>query len=542
MPLVRALGASLAASALLALAPPPSGLTGFTLASAVRERSDEALFLPIPSAAGALEHTRVLALHPRYAGTSGDHEAALYAADRLRDYGFEVRTEQFSSRVDTPRRLVLELYPKGEEYVPADALHRRRGTPPIGLDLREGCVTGDGATCAPAAGLPFDADAADGDVVAPLVYVNRGVPGDFDLLRRAGVEVRGAVVLIREGAAFRGDLVRTAQAAGARGAILYDDPADDGAGRGAAIPDGPWRPNASVERGALGPGVRIPVLPISADNARTLLRHLRGVEGPRGWAGALDAPYPVAKGPAFVHLAVELNRSQETLWNTVGVLPGTDLPRQRVLLAARRDAWVYGADDNGAGTSVVLEAARGLGFLAQSGRLPRRTIVVALWDGDEVGGRGSTDYAEQHAYELRAGTVAYLDVDRTVTGPEFTVAASGTLAPLVADVAREVPDPDAPTASLFARWAAQPEGATVRAADPWAVEGAFARFGTPVVELAFRGPFGPYHSSFDTVRYATTWSDPGFVLHRAAAQLYGLLALRLANADTSEPLASAAAR
>ncbi|HZO92714.1 MAG TPA: M28 family peptidase [Candidatus Baltobacteraceae bacterium] len=527
----RALGAILAASALLALAPAPQPLAGFTASAAERERADEAAFLDVPSAAGALAVASELNEQPHYAGTRADHELALFALERLREAGFEARIEQFTSRVDTPRRLVLELYPKGELYVPATPFRRARGAPPLGLDLREQGDPNDPPTLDPAVGLPFNADAADGDVVAPLVYANRGRAEDFALLRRSGVDVRGAVALIRYGAAFRGELVRNAQAAGARGAILYDDPADDGAARGPAIPDGPWRPAVSVQRGALGDGVRIPVLPVSANNARTLLRALHGARGPAGWAGGLDAPYPVGRGPAFVHLAVELDRSPRTLWNTIGVLPGTE-PGETVVLGAHRDAWVYGVGDNGAGTSVVLEAARGLGYLARTGRRARRTIVVALWDGEEIGLRGSADYVHAHADELRRGAIAYLNADENVTGARLGAVASGALEGAILDAARDVPDPEKPTQSLYARWTAQPGGITIREPGGGSDQVSFAdAFGTPVAEAGFHGPFGPYHSSYDTLRYATTFSDPEFVRHRAAAQLYGLVALRLANAD-----------
>ncbi len=527
----RALVAILTAAALLATAPTPRSLPGFGAPAADRERADEALFLALPSAAGALAVAKELNEHPHYAGTRADRELALRACERLREYGFDARIESFTSRVDTPRRLVLELYPNGEEYVPGTPLRRRRGTPPIGLDLREAGDPRDGVTLDPAVGLPFNADAADGDVVAPLVYAHRGRPEDFALLRRSGIDVRGAVVLIRYGAAFRGELVRAAQAAGARGAILYDDPADDGAGRGATIPEGPWRPSASVQRGALGEGIRIPVLPISADNARTLLRALRGPDGPAGWAGGLDAPYPLGKGPAFVHLAVTLNRTRTTLWNAIGVLPGTS-PAERVVLGAHRDAWVYGVGDNGAGTSVLLETARGLGYLARSGHRARRTIVIALWDGEEIGLRGSADYAREHADELRRGAVAYLNADENVTGPRVGAVASGALSALVAGAAQDVADPENPTLSLYARWSAQPGGVEVREPGGGSDQVSFAdAFGTPVAEVGFHGPFGPYHSSYDTLEYAERWSDPGFVRHRTAAQLYGLIALRLANAE-----------
>jgi N-acetylated-alpha-linked acidic dipeptidase len=526
----RLLGAFLAAAVLLGVAP-PAPLLGFGPAASSRERSDEARFLDLPSAQGALDHAAVIGAHPHYAGTPADRALAEYALDRLREYGLDARIETFQTQVDTPRRLTLELYADGHVYVPRNGAHRARGTPPVGLDLREAGDPSDPATLDPAVGLPFNAGSADGDVVAPLVYAHRGLPEDFATLRKANVDVRGAVVLIRYGAAFRGLLVRNAQRAGAAGAILYDDPADDGSAKGAPIPHGPWRPNASVQRGSLGEGISIPVLPVSADNARTLLRALRGPAGPSNWGGALDAQYPLARGPALVHLAVALNRTPATLWNTVGVLRGSD-PAQSVVLGAHRDAWVYGVGDNGAGTITLLEAARGLGYLAKGGWRPKRTIVVALWDGEEIGLRGSAAYASAHGLELHRGCVAYLNADENVTGPAFGSAAVGGLGPAIVEATRAVQDPARYRTTVYDRWHAQRGGLDVRATGGGSDHESFLfAFGTPVAEMSFSGPFGPYHSSYDTLRYASTWSDPGFALHRTAAQLYGVLAMRLANAD-----------
>jgi N-acetylated-alpha-linked acidic dipeptidase len=515
---------------LLAVAPVPP-LLGFTPASSARERADETRFLDLPSAQGALDHAAVIGAHPHYAGTPADRALAEYARDKLREYGFEARVEPFRTRVDTPRKLALELYADGRVYVPRNGAHRARGTPPVGFDLREAGIASDPATLDPAVGLPFNAGSADGDVIAPLVYAHRGLPDDFAKLRTAGVDVRGAVALIRYGAAFRGLLARNAQEAGAAGVIFYSDPADDGFAKGAVYPNGPWRPESSVQRGSVGEDVRIPVLPVSADNARTLLRALRGPSGPKDWAGALDAPYPLAKGPALVHLAVALNRTATTLWNTVGTLRGTQ-PAQSVVLGAHRDAWVYGVGDNGAGTIALLEAARGLGYLAKSGWRPKRTITVALWDGEEIGLRGSTAYATAHADELRRGCVAYLNADENVTGTTFRAEAVGALGPAIVEATRAVADPARQRTSVRDRWSAQTGGVDVRTVGGGSDHEPFLfGLGTPVAEMGFSGPFGPYHSSYDTLRYATAWSDPGFVMHRVTAQLYGVVAMRLADAD-----------
>ena len=203
------------------------------------------------------------------------------------------------------------------------------------------------------------------------------------------------------------------------------------------------------------------------------------------------------------------------------------------MLGAHRDAWVYGVTDNGAGTIALLEAARGLGYLAKSGWRPKRSIVVALWDGEEIGLRGSTAYANAHAAELRAGCVAYLNADENVTGGTFRAEAVGALGPALIEATRAVADPAKYRTTVHDRWSAQKNGIELRTVGGGSDHEPFLfGFGTPVAELGFHGPFGPYHSSYDTLRYATTFSDPGFALHRTVAQIYGIVAMRLADADT----------
>ncbi|HEY6233750.1 MAG TPA: M28 family peptidase, partial [Candidatus Elarobacter sp.] len=205
---------------------------------------------------------------------------------------------------------------------------------------------------------------------------------------------------------------------------------------------------------------------------------------------------------------------------------------QSVMLGAHRDAWVYGVGDNGAGTIALLEAARGLGYLARSGWRPKRSIVVALWDGEEIGLRGSAAYAAAHAGELRTGCVAYLNADQNVVGQALRASAVGALGPAIVEATRAVADPVHERTTLHDRWSGQRGGTDVGTIGGGSDHESFLlAFGTPVAEAGFTGPFGPYHSSYDTLHYATTRSDPGFALHRATAQLYGVLAMRFAGAD-----------
>jgi N-acetylated-alpha-linked acidic dipeptidase len=547
----RAFLAALCACLLIASAPPHTTIYGFNAISSTAEYEVESRFLDVPSADGALTAAKAVAALPHYAGTTGDYKLALYVRDALASYGFDAAIETLSARIDVPKKLALELVPTGTRppggppsYVPLmDRLKKKREkenarkgivtTPTAGFDLRELPDPGDPDTANPAVGLPFIAGSADGDVTGPLVYAGHGMEGDYALLAAHAVDVKHGVLLIRYGADTRTALVRRAQAAGAAAVVLYDDPADDGAARGPAYPNGPWRPLTSVQRGSVGEGITIPVLPISAANAQVLLGALHGPSAPRPWAGALSVGYPIVRGPAAVRVVVSLQRKLTTLWNTIGVLHGT-VPGQTVLVGAQRDAWVYGIGPGGGGVVTLLEAARGLGLIAHAGWRPGRTIVFAAWDGEELGGYGSLAYVRRHGDELRTGNVAYLDTSPAVSGPAFGADAVASIAATIADASHAVDDPAQPGNTIYDRYAFRTRGALPALGRPSGGNDP-APFlfgvGTPTAKAGFAGPFGPYHSSYDTLQFAQTIADPNFSLHRAIAQLYGIATLRLADAD-----------
>jgi hypothetical protein len=562
MKTVRVLGV-LFAFVLLAAAPPHTQIYGFSVNNSNSEFALENRFLDVPSSAGALEDAAALAAQPHYAGSAGDYKLALYVRDRFKEFGFDTAMETLTARIDVPKKLALELIPSGFRGGPGgrpvtarypayySIARRHRSAPPtpspgdlvappgataepvIGLDLRELPDPGDADTANPAVGLPFIAGSGDGDVSAPLVYAGHGTPADYALLDGHSIDPRGAVLLIRYGADARDSLVRRAQIHGAAGVLLYDDPADDGAARGAVYPSGPWRPLTSVQRGSVGEGVTIPVLPISAANARLLLAALHGPSAPRPWAGSLSVAYAFARGPAAVHLVVEMERRTTTLWNTIGILHGR-MPGQELILGAQRDAWVYGVGAGGGGTVTLLEAARGLGYLAKTGWQPGRTVVLAAWDGEELGSYGSLAYLKRHGDEIRSTSIAYLNTEPSVTGRVFGADAVAAIAPTIADASHVVPDPAQPGNTIYDRYAFRTRGALppVERGSGGIDRSAFLfGAGTPTANASFSGPFGPYHSSYDTLQFARTISDPQFDLHRAAAQLYGVAVLRLSNAD-----------
>ena len=545
----------------LAGASQPYGtLYGFTALASDRERAAESQFLDIPSAAGALAVGAATATQPHAAGSAADHQIALYLRDQLASFGFAATVEPFTARVDTLKSVALTLYPSGNapEVVSSfGAAHgifsrprRPRGSkstaapaatpaavvtpvplPPVPIDLREPPLESDPDSANPAIGIPFLAGSADGELAAPLMYAGRGGDGDYALLVNHGVDVRGAIALIRAGREFRGITARRAQAHGVAAVLFYDDPAEDGPSRGAAYPVGAYRPSTAVRRGTVGEGVTIPVLPISAANAQLVLATLHGPTAAAPWRGALPVGYAIARGPATARLSLHLTRKQTMLWNTVGVMQGTH-PEQSVVLGAHRDAWVFGAGDNAAGVETIVEAARGLGYIAKSGWHPLRTIVVAAWDGEGLGAYGTTAYINIHGDDLRQGGIAYLDAEQTVTGPRFGVDVVAAIAGVAGDATHAVDDPLQPGGSLFDRW-----GRFSYVLPPRFVAGASDRgssplfgIGIPSANAGFSGPFGVDGSAYDTNAFANTISDPGFALHRAAGQLYGVMAMRLADA------------
>jgi N-acetylated-alpha-linked acidic dipeptidase len=478
----------------------------------------ERFLVDIPTSAGTLEDSAEIEREAHYPGSSGDKKLAMWMRDRLASYGFQAGIEPVYAQVPVLKRAVLQLL-----------VH-----PSVDFDLRETPIAQDPDASRGDAGIPFNAWSGSGQVTAPLVYANRGLPTDYATLQRAGVGVRGKIVLIRYGAGFRGELAQRAMEHGAAAVILYSDPADrDGSAHGLPYPDGPYRPLGSVQRGSVGPPLlKIPVLPVSALTARRLLQDVAGAPPPAGWRGALGAPYALGQTRADVHLRVDQSDNWIWIWNTIAVLPGTD-GSHSVILGGHRDAWVYGVTDNGSGISTILEAARALGYIYRAGWRPRYNIVIAGWDGEEIGEAGSNSFVRTHFWQLRHGCIAYVNADETATGSTFYTTAAAALAKTAAPVTRMVPSPGDPAVSVWDRWRSQAGGVRVFPPGGGSDHDPFlSLLGIPVIQMGFAGPFGVYHSAFDDLRYATTQADPGFTHHRALAQMLALLLFRM----TSGPL------
>src|SRR5919206_440544 len=403
-----------------------------------------------------------------------------------------------------------------------------------------------------------------GDVSAPVVYVNYGLIEDYAQLDSMGVSVRGKVAVARYGRSFRGIKAREAEKRGAVALIIYSDPQDDGFARGDVYPEGPMRPAQGVQRGSImngngdpstpgypsRPGARripprdmevshIPVVPVSARNAAELLRGVRGAGVPQPWQGGLPFRYHAGPGPVAAHVVVRSDTATapiKRIWDTFGIVRGSELPDQLVIVGAHRDAWGPGAADNVSGTVSVLEAARAVAEEARAGHRPRRTIVFATWDAEEWGLLGSTEYVEDDSLRLLRGGVAYLNQDVAAQGPAFAAGGSPSLRSTLRDVVRHVNDPSG-QGTVYDAWrrrAAVPDTAEPPMGDPGGgsdFAGFYNHLGIPIVDWGFGGPGGVYHSLYDSYAWMSRFGDPGFRYHAAAASVAAAMLLRLANAQ-----------
>ncbi len=543
-------------------------LLGFTPQASDAERALEARFDSTLSAEAIRARLQQMAAEPNQVGSPHDKANAEFTLAQFKAWGWDARIEVFSVLYPTPKAESLELL----------------GDQPYKALLTEPPVPGDATSARTDGALPaYVAYGGDGDVTAPLVYVNYGMPDDYKALARMGVDVKGKIVIVRYGAGWRGLKPKLAQEHGAVGCIIYSDPADDGYGAGDAYPKGAWRNENGIQRGSvldmpvragdpLTPDVgatadakripiseattilKIPTLPISYGQAQRFMAALGGPVAPKAWRGALPLTYHV--GPAAqVHLVVQSDWSQKPLYDVIAVMKGTERPDEWVVRGNHRDGWVYGAEDPLSGQTALMEEAKSLGVLAKAGWKPKRTIVYASWDGEEPGLLGSTEWAEAHAAELQAKAIVYINSDGNGRG-FMNSEASYSLRALVDQAAGDVKDPETGV-SVRQRALAS---IAVRGAEPAATEderkrGKAASSGvlpigdlgsgsdyTPFVQhlglasinLGFGGEgssTGVYHSAYDTFEHYDRFGDPGFHYGVALAQTAGRLVLRTANAD-----------
>jgi N-acetylated-alpha-linked acidic dipeptidase len=539
-------------------------LQGFTAATAATERDWEAKFRALPSPDNQREYMRRLSARPHNVGSAYDKENAEWILSKFKEWGWDAKIETFTVLYPTPKERVLEM------------LEPTRYT----AKLQEPALAVDPTSNQQSEQLPsYNAYSIDGDVTAPLVFVNYGLPKDYEDLERLGVSVKGAIVIAKYGNSWRGIKPKVAAERGAVGCLIYSDPADDGYAVDDVFPRGPMRPSDGVQRGSvldfpstspgdpLTPGVgatanakrlpikdapgltKIPDLPISYADAQPLLAALEGPLAPREWRGALPITYHVGPGKTKVHLKVSFNWDMKEIYDVVARIPGAQTPDEWVIRGNHHDAWVNGAQDPISGQVALLEEARALGELVKQGWKPKRTIIYCAWDAEEPMLLGSTEWVEEHDKELAQHAVAYINSDSSGRG-YLTVDGSHSLEHLVNDVASEIQDPE--TKLTISRRLLLRRIETARSEDErrelrqradLRIEAlgsgsdytAFLdHIGVASMDVRFTGEdtsAGVYHSAYDDFYWFTHFADTDFVYGRALSQAVGTMILRLADAD-----------
>ena len=548
---------SLTAPALSAADPPP--LRGYSVDASRTERDWEKKLRAIPDTNNLREYMRRMAARPHHVGSPYDKDNAEWILAKFKEWGLDARIETFEVLFPTPKERLVEM------TVPT------RFT----LKLQEPVVAADPTSNQRQEQLPtYNAYSADGDVTGRLVYVNYGVPEDYEQIERLGVSVKGALVIARYGSSWRGIKPKVAAEHGAVGCLIYSDPHEDGYAQGDVFPKGPYRPRDGVQRGSvmdmplypgdpLTPGVgatanakrlpvaeaktltKIPVLPISYADAQPLLAAMEGPVAPAGWRGSLPITYHIGPGPATVHLRLKANWDLHPLYNVIVTIPGATYPDEWIVRGNHHDGWVNGAQDPVSAMSPMMEEARALAELLKQGWRPKRTIIYCAWDGEEEGLLGSTEWSEAHDEDLRRKGVVYINSDSNSRG-YLNMSGSHTLEKFINEVAKDIEDPDTKMTvwqrARLARIANRGERDETRRRPELRIAAlgsgsdytAFLdHLGVPSLNLAYSGLDGGgiYHSIYDDFYWYTNFSDTDFRYGRALAQTIGTAVMRLADAE-----------
>jgi N-acetylated-alpha-linked acidic dipeptidase len=521
----------------------------------------EKTFRLIPSPKLIGEYMQHLAARPHHVGSAYDKDNAEWLAATFRQWGLDARIETFHVLFPTPKERLVELL----EPTKFKAL------------MQEAAFSVDPTSSQRDEQLPtYNAYSIDGDVTALLVYVNYGIPEDYEQLERFGVSVKGCVVIARYGASWRGIKPKLAAEKGAVGCIIYSDPKEDGYYNGDAFPAGPWRPKDGVQRGSvmdmplypgdpLTPGIgatqnakrldikdaktltKIPVLPISSADAQPLLSSLTGIVAPEGWRGALPFAYKVGPGPAKVHLKISSNWDIKAINDIIVTIPGSMFPDEWIIRGNHHDAWVNGAQDPLSGVAAEMEELRAYSELMKKGWKPKRTIVYCLWDGEEEGLLGSTEWAEAHADELKQKAVLYINSDANGRG-FLGVSGSHSLEKFINSVARDIEDPETKL-SVWKRSQLQRiasarsdedrqeartrEDLRIGALGSGSDYTAFIdHLGIAALDMGYGGEDGGgiYHSIYDDIYWYTHFADTNFTYGRTLAQTVGTAVIRASDA------------
>jgi N-acetylated-alpha-linked acidic dipeptidase len=539
-------------------------LAGFDQKAANDEFSLEEKFDNFLKAKNVDSGIRIMSARPHHVGSPGDKAVADYIAAQFKSLGFDTKVETFYVPFPTPKERLLEMTgPVSYTALLAEPV------------LKEDATSGQTAEQLPT----YNCWSPDGDVSGELVFVNYGIPDDYERLERMGISVKGRIVLAKYGHSWRGIKPKVAQEHGAIGCIIYSDPKDDGYYQGDVYPKGAFKNEYGVQRGSvmdmpiypgdpLTPGIgatkdakrldrkdvinllRIPVLPISYHDAEPLLRALEGPVAPEEWRGALPITYHIGPGKARVHLKLAFDWSLKPINDIIAKLPGSEWPDEWVIRGNHHDAWVNGAGDPISGQAAMLEEARAISELVKTGWRPKRTLVYCAWDAEEPGLLGSTEWVETHAEELQQKAVVYINSDgngRGFLGAE----GSHALEPFMNEVARDVIDPethisiaerkrsrelvDAANNNRLKKDLLNKKGFTLGALGSGSDYSAFLQhIGIPSFNLGFGGedPGGEYHSIYDSYDDYRRFKDPGFEYGVVLAKTAGRIALRMADAPS----------
>ncbi|MGB2644837.1 MAG: transferrin receptor-like dimerization domain-containing protein [Candidatus Acidiferrum sp.] len=537
-------------------------LAGYSVESSQTEKQWEEKMRAIPEPDNVRDYVKRMSARPHHVGSPYDKDNAEWILAKYKEFGLDAHIESFDVLFPTPKERAVELVEGGPKFT---------------AKLQEPAFPEDPTSNQTAEQLPtYNAYSIDGDVTAPLVYVNFGVPADYEELERMGVSVKGAIVIARYYGSWRGIKPKVAAEHGAVGCLIFSDPHEDGFYQGDVFPNGPYRPKDGVQRGSvadmplyagdpLTPGVgatkdakrlalkdaetitKIPVLPISYADAEPLLASLKGPMSPAAWRGALGISYHIGPGPGKVHLKVKSNWDIKPIYDIIAKIPGSVYPDEWVIRGNHHDGWVNGAEDPLSGQAAMLEEARSLGVLVKQGWKPKRTLIFCSWDGEEPGLLGSTEWVETHAEELSQHAVAYINSDGNGRG-YLALEGSHTLQKFVNDVARDIQDPE----TKLTAWKRDELRAIEHAPEdkkqeirqhadlPLGALGSGSDFtpflqhvGIASLDIGYGGEDGGgiYHSIYDDFYFYTHFGDTTFAYGRTLAQTGGTMMMRLGDAD-----------
>ena len=537
----------------------PPRVRGFSAAASAAELGRERDLRSAADARANEADFDVMTAEPHHAGSPYEIKLADYVAGKFKDAGIEATKYEYS---------VLLPWP-GERRIEITAPDQVR------LQVEEEKIRGDQWADKPGILPAYNAYSPSGDVTGEIVYVNFGIPADYETLAKLGIDVKGKIVLARYGGSWRGIKPKVAAEHGAIACLIYSDPHEDGYFQGEVYPDGPFRGAGMIQRGSVmdmprypgdpstpdrpsKPGVEripmdkietfapIPVQPLSYRDGVELLKRLKGPVAPEAWRGALPITYHIGPGPAKIHMKLQMEYAQRRLINVVGRIPGAVAPDQWIIVGSHRDAWTFGASDSVSGHVSMMAVARAMGEMVKKGWRPRRSIVFVSWDGEEQGLLGSTEWVEDLAAELKAKAAIYVNRDAGAGGLNFSGSAVHSLTPFVHELARSI-QPAGEQKTLYDGWlerareqAPKGDGQPLLAAPPVGALGSGSDYtafldhiGVASMDIGLngKGGDGSYHSTYDNPTWFKKYVDPHFTFSVLATELTGVGVLRLADAE-----------